>query len=43
MGKVKAMYEEMKTVLEETTSNLEDDRNKLKEAYVLINSVSKLR
>ena len=43
MGKVKAMYEEMKTVLEEPTSNLEDDRNKLKEAYVLLNSVSKAK
>ena len=43
MGKVKGMYEEMKTVLEESTSNLEDDRNKLKEAYVLLNSVSKAK
>ena len=41
MGKVKQMYEDKKTELEETTSNLEDERRKLEGAYMILNAVSK--
>ena len=41
MGKVKAMYQEKQEELESQTESLENDREKLKEAYVLLSSVSK--
>jgi len=41
MGKVKQMYEDKKTELEETTSNLEDERRKLEGSYMILNAVSK--
>jgi len=41
MGKVKAMYQEKQEELESKTESLENDREKLKEAYVLLSSVSK--
>lgn len=41
MGKVKAMYQEKQEELESQTESLENDREKLKEVYVLLSSVSK--
>jgi replication-associated recombination protein RarA len=41
MGKVKQMYEDKKTELEETTTNLEYERRKLEGAYMILNAVSK--
>jgi len=41
MSKVKQMYEDKKTELEETTSNLEDERRKLEGACMILNAVSK--
>jgi len=41
MGKVKQMYEDKKTELEETTSNLEDERRKLEGSYMILNAVKK--
>ena len=41
MSKVKQMYEDQKTELEETTSVLEDERRKLEGAYMILNAVSK--
>ncbi len=41
MGKVKQMYEDKKTELEETTSVLEDERRKLEGAYMILKAVSK--
>ena len=43
MGKVKAMYQDKKEELEKITMDLENDRNKLKEAYVLLNSLSEAK
>jgi len=41
MSKVKQMYEDQKTELEETTSVLEDERRKLEGAYMILKAVSK--
>jgi len=41
MSKVKQMYEDKKTELEETTSNLEDERRKLEGSYMILNAVKK--
>jgi len=41
MSKVKQMYEDKKTELEETTSNLEDERRKLEGSYMILNAVRK--